>query len=347
MANNILIQIQVNKSVMFVFIPHTSLQVYLIKVGLLNKYSKHKEFVGYNLLRSLLQYMYCFVDKIKVINIEYNIKISSLNGMIKQETPFYLSNDVTLPICLYSFDKDNVLFVSLEISQYISLPIFNRAVPEILSYSHNNRKLSIAVDENTLQINKQYRKEILSLELEIFGMIHRCFIEVNQILKILNKYFQNIDEVICNDQLMLTVLSDLLETYVGDFVRLKACKLQMLHKYIKVNTFNLNFDTLKLKCFFYAYDSKIIDRFNQELRKNGTINKDEGHNSFKDFSLNFSVIKNSVYVAASEMTQITKDTILLLGTSATQDNNYLVDLMGKEILCELQTNGSLKIMAIK
>ena len=347
MANNILIQVQVNKSVMFVFIPHTSLQVYLIKVGLLNKYSKHKEFVGYNLLRSLLQYMYCFVEKIKVINIEYNIKISSLNGMIKQETSFYLSNDVTLPICLYSFDKDNVLFLSLEISQYIVLPIFNRAVPEILSYSHNNHKLSITVDENTLQINKHYRKEILSLELEIFGKSHRCFVEVSQILKILNKYFQNIDEVICNDQLILTVLSDLLETYVGDVVRLKACKLQMLHKYIKVNTFNLNFDTLKLKCFFYAYDSKIIDRFNQELRNADKMNSYKDEVTFKDFSLNFSVIKNSVYVAASEITQITKDAILLLGTSITQDNNYLVDLMGKEILCELQANGSLKIMAIK
>jgi hypothetical protein len=84
MANNILVQVQINKSVMFIFLSHSSVQVYLSKVGMLNKYSKHKEFIGYNLTQVILEYIYCFVDKIKVINIEYNVKISSLNGMIMQ-----------------------------------------------------------------------------------------------------------------------------------------------------------------------------------------------------------------------------------------------------------------------
>ncbi len=351
MANNILVQVQINKSVMFIFVSHTSLHVYLSKVGMVNKYSKHKEFIGYNLTKVILDYIYNFVDKIKVINIEYNVKISSLDGMILQEAAFHLSKEVILPIQLYSFDKDNQLFLSLELTQYLNLPVFNRGNSGVIKFSHGQHNLSISLEPQTVLVTKQYRKEVFALEVEFLSGIHRIFIDTASLVKVLSVFFSNIDEVINNDQLMSLILTQIIEQYLGvvEFIKVKSCKLQVLHKYLRLNQFNVTVNNIKIKCFALGHDTKIVEKFNKSINSHDAIKKDVESKQMllnNNIKIQFPVIQYEAKLSASEISEITINTILLLGSTAVQEKKYKIDLGEKELICDVIGTSSLKITGI-
>jgi hypothetical protein len=351
MANNILVQVQINKSVMFIFISHTSLNVYLSKVGMVNKYSKHKEFIGYNLTKVILDYIYNFVDKVKVINIEYNVKLSSLDGMIVQKAAFHLSRDVILPINFYSFDKDNQLFLSLELTQYLNLPVFNRGKSGAIKFSNGQHNLSITLDPQTILITKQYRKEVFSLELEFLSGIHRIFIDTSSLVKVLSVFFGNIDEVINNNQLMSLILKQVIEQYLGvvEFIKIRNCKLQILHKYLRLNQFNVTVNNVRIKCFALGHDTKIVDKFNKSINSHNSNKKDIQQKQMllnTDMKIQFPVIKHEVKLSPVQISRITVNTILLLSSTAIENTFYKIDLGEKELVCDIVNESSLKITGI-
>lgn len=355
MASNILLQVQVGKSAMLIFVSHSSLQIYLSKIGMMNKYNKHKEFIAYNLSQVILSYIYNFVDQVQIINIEYNVKQSSFTGMFNQIFICYLDHSIMLPLQLYSLDKRNHLFLMIASDQYLSLPILNRVVSnQPININSNKHNLLLSLKSETVLIKKQYKKSFCRLEIKMSSQIHRIFIETNGLCALLNNFF-DVTNIVHNSQLLSLLINQLLTEYLvidTYFLKILNCSIQVLPKNVRLNQFELLIDKTKVKIFALAHDNKIVDKFNKLINQSnqyrylGLESQEQRMLLDDNLKVQFPVVSYQVSLLATELSTINTNTILLLGISAQQETNYAVHLGEQIITCKLTNQELLEVNQI-